>query len=598
MRIDNFFAELKRRNVYKVAVAYAIVGWLLVQIATQVFPFLEIPTWIVRLVIVLVAAGFPIALVIAWAFELTPEGIKRTEDVDPAASARQPRKYTWVFVVIVGAALSVGLFFTGRYTGRATRSAAGTELPAKSIAVLPFESLSEDKSNAYFAEGVQDEILTRLAKVADLKVISRTSTQHFKSAPDNLPQIAKQLGVTNILEGSVQKANDQVRVNVQLINALTDAHLWAETYDRKLTDIFAVESDIAKTIADTLQAKLTGSEKIAIAKKPTENPEAYELYLKGRFFWNKRTAADLRKSIEYFNQAIAKDPGYAQAYAALAQSWKLLPAFNGGAPNDCFPQAEAAAKKALALDDTSSTAHAALASLKGLNGFDYPGAIAEYERTLQLNPNDATARQWFANDALANVGQTEREIAELKHAVELDPLSLVINSNLGVAYIHAGRLDDAIAQLRKTVELDGTFYYARYNLAQALELKGLIPEATAEYQKTMSMTEDPVPLGMLGRLYGLHGQKDEALKILQKLHQSREQRYTAAYALALICVGLGDRNEALNWLEQGYREHDGFNIGPIRVDPLLAPLHGDPRFEALAEKIVPAHEFGQAVTQR
>jgi len=396
----------------------------------------------------------------------------------------------------------------------------------------------------------------------------------------------------------VQKANDQVRVNVQLINALTDAHLWAETYDRKLTDIFAVESDIAKTIAETLQAKLTGSEKTAMSKKPTENPEAYELYLKGRFFWNKRTAADLRKSIEYFEQAIAKDPGYAQAYAALAQSWKLLPAFNGGAPNDCFPQAEAAAKKALALDDTSSTAHAALASLKGLNGFDYPGAIAEYERTLQLNPNDATARQWFANDTLANVGQTEREIAELKRAVELDPLSLVINSNLGVGYIHAGRLDEAIAQLRKTVELDGTFYYSRYNLAQALELKGLIPEATAEYQKTMSMTEDPVPLGMLGRLYGLHGQKDEALNILQKLRQSREQRYTAAYGLALIYVGLSDHNEALNWLEQGYREHDGFNIGPIRVDPLLAPLHGDPRFEALAEKIVPAREFGKAVTQK
>jgi TolB-like protein/Flp pilus assembly protein TadD len=598
VKIDNFFAELKRRNVYKVAVAYAIVGWLLVQIATQVFPFLEIPNWIVRLVIVLVAAGFPIALVIAWAFELTPEGIKRTEDVDLAASARQPRKYTWIFVVIVGAALSVGLFFIGRYTGRTTTSAAGTELPAKSIAVLPFESLSEDKSNAYFAEGVQDEILTRLAKVADLKVISRTSTQHFKSAPDNLPQIAKQLGVTNILEGSVQKANDQVRVNVQLINALTDAHLWAETYDRKLTDIFAVESDIAKTIAETLQAKLTGSEKTAMSKKPTANPEAYELYLKGRFFWNKRTAADLRKSIEYFNQAIAKDLGYAQAYAVLAQSWKLLPAFNGGAPNDYFPQAEAAAKKALALDDTSSTAHAALASLKGLNGFDYPGAIAEYERTLQLNPNDATARQWFANDALANVGQTEREIAELKRAVELDPLSLVINSNLGVAYIHAGRLDDAIAQLRKTVELDGTFYYSHYNLAQALELKGVIPEATAEYQKTMSMTEDPVPLGMLGRLYGLHGQKDEALKILQKLRQSREQRYTAAYALALIYVGLGDRNEALHWLEQGYREHDGFNIGPIRVDPLLAPLHEDPRFEAIAEKIVPAREFAKAVTQK
>jgi TolB-like protein/class 3 adenylate cyclase/Flp pilus assembly protein TadD len=476
--------------------------------------------------------------------------------------------------------------------------AASSSIPEKSIAVLPFENLSRDPDNAYFVEGIQDEILTRLSKIADLKVISRTSTQKYKSAPENLRDVARQLGVANILEGSVQKSNGQVRVNVQLINALTDAHLWADTYDRKLTDIFAVESEIAKTIAETLQAKLTGSEKRQIAKTPTANPEAYELYLKGRFFWNKRTAADLRKSIEFFNQAIEKDPAYAQAYAALAQSWKLLPAFNGGAPNDCFPQAEAAVKKALALDDTSSTAHAALASLKGLNGFDYPGAIAEYERTLQLNPNDATTRQWFANDALANIGQTEREIAEMKRAVELDPLSLVINSNLGMAYIHAGRLDDAIAQLRKTVELDPTFYYARYSLALALELKGLIPEAIAEYQKATSMTEDPVPLGMLGRLYASHGQKDEALKILEQLRQNREQRYTAAYGLALIYLGLGDRNEALNWLEQGYREHDGFNIGPIRIDPLLTPLHGDPRFEALAEKIVPASEFKSATASK
>src|SRR5213082_1610376 len=232
MNQRDFFAELKRRNVYKVAVAYAIVGWLLVQIATQVFPFLEIPNWVVRLVIVLVAAGFPVALVIAWAFELTPEGIKRTEDVDPTASARQPRKYTWIFVVILGAALSAGLFFIGRFTARNTAGAAGTELPAKSIAVLPFDNLSCDPDNAFFAEGVQDEILTRLAKVADLKVIARTSTQRFKSAPENLPDIEQQLDVANILEGSVQKANDQVRVNVQLINALTSTHLWADTYDQ------------------------------------------------------------------------------------------------------------------------------------------------------------------------------------------------------------------------------------------------------------------------------------------------------------------------------------------------------------------------------
>jgi TolB-like protein/Tfp pilus assembly protein PilF len=485
----------------------------------------------------------------------------------------------------------------GRYGFRAKESSAG-EPPSKSIAVLPFDNLSEDKSNAFFAEGVQDEILTRLAKVHDLKVISRTSTQHFKSAPENLPEIAKQLGVANILEGSVQRAGDAVRVNVQLINAMTDAHLWADIYDRKLTDIFGVESEIAKTIADTLQAKLTGSEKIAMAKRPTEDPEAHELYLKGRFFWNKRTAADLRKSIEFFHQAIEKDPGYAQAYAARAQAWKLLPAFDGGAPNECFPQAEAAARKALALDETSSTAHAALASLKGLNGFDYPAAIAEYERTLESNPNDATTRQWFANDTLANVGQTEREIRELKRAVELDPLSLIINSNLGWAYIHAGRFDEAVAQLRKTLEMDGSFYYARYGLALALELKGLIPEATAEYEKTIRISDDSVPLGMLGRLYAVQGQNEETQKILQQLRQRREQRYTPAYSLALVYLGLGDHNQALDWLEQGYREHDGFNIGPIRIDPLLAPLRGDPRFEALAEKIVPSREFKGATTPK
>ena len=283
MNSRNFFAELKRRNVYKVAVAYAIVGWLLVQIATQVFPFLEIPNWVVRLVIVLVAIGFPIALGIAWAFELTPEGIKRTEDVDLVASARQPRKHVWILVVIVGAALSVGLFFIGRYTAGTGKAQLG-KLPEKSIAVLPFENLSPDPDNAYFTEGVQEEILTRLAKIADLKVISRTSTQRFKSSSDNLPQIAKQLGVANILRGSVQKAADQVRVTVQLINAVTDAHLWAESYNRKLTDIFAVESDIAKNVAETLQVKLTGSAERVLASRPTENPEAHELYLRAAIF--------------------------------------------------------------------------------------------------------------------------------------------------------------------------------------------------------------------------------------------------------------------------------------------------------------------------
>src|SRR5947209_7963965 len=597
MKIDDFFSELKRRNVYKIAVAYAIVGWLLVQIATQVFPFLEIPNWVVRLVIVLVAAGFPIALVIAWAFEITPQGIERTEVADTMPVAAGQKKNAWIYVAIAGAVLSIGLFFLGRY-GFRNASPSSSELPPKSIAVLPFDNLSEEKGNAYFAEGIQDEILTRLAKVADLKVISRTSTQHFKSAPDNLPQIAKQLGVMHILEGSVQKANDQVRVNVQLINALTDSHLWADTFDRKLTDIFAVETEIAKTIADTLQAKLTGSEKNAISKKPTENPAAHELYLQGRYFWSKRSAANLQKSIDYFNQAIAQDPNYALAYAGLAQAWMVLPAYNGGAPVECKPHAEAAARKALSLDETLSDALAVLASIKAEYDFDFPDARSEYERAIQLNPNDATARHWLSTDCLATTGDHVSELAEMQRAAELDPLSLVINTNLGNAYLHNNRLDEAIAQFGKAIEMDPNFYFAQWSYGLALMLQKKIPEAIAQFEKATSITDDPIPLGMLGLGYGVNGRKDDAQKILVRLGESRAQRFTPAYSLALVCLGLGDQDQAINWLEESYREHDGNNIAAIRIDPSLAPLHGNPRFEALAEKIVPAAQFKSATASK
>jgi TolB-like protein len=245
---NNFFTELKRRNVYKVAIAYAVVAWLLIQVATQVFPFFEIPNWAVRLVVLLLIIGFPIALIIAWAFELTPEGLKRTEFADKLAKKSSGNR-VWLYVVVLAGAISVSLFFLGRYTAP-TKLSGSTNAAAKSIAVLPFANLSEDKANAYFAEGIQEEILTRLAKIADLKVIARTSTQQYQSKPGNLSEIAKQLSVENILEGSVQKVADQVRVNVQLIQAASESHLWADTYDRKLGDIFGVESEIAKAIAE------------------------------------------------------------------------------------------------------------------------------------------------------------------------------------------------------------------------------------------------------------------------------------------------------------------------------------------------------------
>src|SRR5437588_8338013 len=419
----SFFAELKRRNVYKVAVTYAVVGWLIAQIATQIFPFLEIPNWVVRLIIVLIAIGFPSVLVHALAFEATPEGIKRTEVADAMPAVAGQKKHAWIYVVIVGAAISVALFFLGRYTAQSREGgrspAAAGSLSQKSIAVLPFDNIGRDPDNAFFAEGVQDEILTRLAKVADLKVIARTSTQRFKSAPENLPDIAKQLGALNILEGSVQKVNDQVRVNVQLINALTNAHLWAEIYDRKLTDIFAVESDIAKTIADTLQAKLTGSEKTALSKEPTANTEAYELYHKGRSFWEKRSGDNIPKAIAFYEQAIARDPNYALAYAGLSSAYVILPFWAGVDRLDAHSKAKDAAVKALRLDPNLAEAHLALGKVLFFSEIDLPGALREYQRAIELQPNDATAHHWLGNDALAALGRFEEAIAQSQRDVQL-----------------------------------------------------------------------------------------------------------------------------------------------------------------------------------
>jgi TolB-like protein/tetratricopeptide (TPR) repeat protein len=603
----SFFAELKRRNVYKVAVAYAVIAWLLVQIATQVFPFFEIPNWAVRLVVLVLVAGFPVALVFSWAFEITPEGIVRETDVDSGKSITHHTGKKIVAITIVLAIVASGLLafrlfgpkLVGpRHDASPTRTEVARAIPEKSIAVLPFDSLSEDKSNAYFAEGVQDEILTRLAKVADLKVISRTSTQHLKSTPDDLPQIAKQLGVAHVLEGSVQKANDQIRVNVQLINALTDTHLWAETFDRKLTDIFAVESEIAKTITDTLQAKLSGSEQHAIAARPTENTEAHQLYLKGRFFWNKRTANDLKKSIEYFEQAIAADPNYALAYAGIADAYVWLPGYTAGTPRDCYPKAKAAATKALQLDDTLAEAHTTLALAIWLYDFDASQAIREFQRAIELNPNYAIAHQQYGNNTLSALGRFDDAIGEGKRAVELDPLSLVINTDMGSDYYYARRYDEAIAQLHKTLEMDPGFYIAHLVLGQVLDAKGDRDAAIVECQKARALNDDPSVLGVLARAHGLSGNKMEAEKILDHLKKLSKERYVSAYSFALVYLGLGDKEEALRWLEESYQDRAGSDVGFIRMDPLLDPLRGDPRFEALAEKVVPAAEFKSATASK
>ena len=488
-----------------------------------------------------------------------------------------------VVVLLLIAVLGVGFWMLRRSQGEFENQAA--LIPSKSLAVLPFENLSRDPDNAYFADGIQDEILTRLSKIADLKVISHTSTQHYKSAPENLPEIAKQLGVAHILEGSVQKSGDSVRVNVQLIKAANDSHLWADTFDRKLTDIFSVESEVAKAIADTLKAKLTGAEEQLIAARPTSDLTAYELYLKGRVLWGKRGGDNIRQAIAFYEQANVRDPNYAPAYAGLAEAYVILPIYTDVSAREAYAKAKVAALKALQLDDNLAEAHNALAMVLFLY-LDIAGSIPEFQRAIALNPNYATAHHWYGFNPLATLGRFDEAIAESKRAVELDPLSPVINSDLGSNLMVARRYDEAIAQLRKTLEIDPTFSLAHGALGEALQFKGDLPGAIAEYTKAQELGADPRIRVLLAAAKAQSGDKDAAVRMLAELEEASRNREIPGAQRAVLYTSLGNRTEAIRCLEQSVADHDSQDVAWIKVYPKWDPLRGDPRFEALVQKVV------------
>ena len=585
----SLFVELKRRNVFRAAAFYAASAWLLVQIATQVFPFFHIAEWVVRWIVVAAAIGFPFAMMFSWLYEWTPHGLQRESEVaaNESVTRESGKKLDrWIIAILV---LAVVLLLTNQFVLHRDEKrddiAPVAEISAKSIAVLPFDNLSRDPDNAYFAEGVQDEILTRLAKVADLKVISRTSTQRFKSAPADLREIAKQLGVTHILEGTVQKAGDSVRVNVQLINALTDVHLWADTYDRKLTDIFAIESEIAKNVTENLKARLNDRAEEVLAARPTENPEAHELYLKGRYFWNRRSTASLRKAGDYFQKAIDLDPKYALAYAGLADVHSLVPVYAGTAPQDDVPKALAAARKAVDLDDRLAESHTSLGNAL-VSSVQLKAAEAEFRRALELNPNYATAHQWLA-ECLFGQGRFSESLAENERAHELDPLSLIINASYASSLAGAGRYEEAVQQARKTLDLDPELVPGHEILGQIYEDEGKLNEAIIEYGKANELGPTPSNFAMLAHAYAKTGRMGETRKILDKLTDLSAQQYVGAYPLAVVHLALGEKDEALRLLEQSFVERDillqGL-YGSIKIDKRLDPLRHDPRFQKLVER--------------
>jgi TolB-like protein/Tfp pilus assembly protein PilF len=452
VNLKNFFAELQRRNVYKIAVAYGVVSWLLIQIATQVFPIFDIPNWASRLVVLLLALGFPVALVLAWAYELTPEGIRRTDDIDPGKSTarRTGRKLDFVIITVLLAVIAVLAF--QRYGAHKPPAPDAAE---KSIAVLPFENRSEEKTNAYFADGIQDEILTRLSKIADLKVISRTSTQHYKSSPENLRAIASELGVAHVVEGSVQRSGDAVRINVQLIKASTDSHLWAETFDRKLIDIFSVESEVAKAIADQLQAHLTGREEQIIAAKPTDSLEAHDAYLRGLVFTLRpaTTTANALAAQKYLREAVRLDPKFAPGWALLSYIDALSYLSFTLQPTAALrEEARQAAETALNLQPSLGEAlHA-----KGFYHYaclkDYDTAVRYFEKARPLLPNSSRIPESLAFVARRR-GEWDQSQAYFNEAKRLDPRNVSLLTQEALSFILRRRFTEGLVRLDQVLDI-------------------------------------------------------------------------------------------------------------------------------------------------
>ncbi|MBA2430519.1 MAG: tetratricopeptide repeat protein [Chthoniobacterales bacterium] len=467
MNLKNFFAELKRRNVYKVAVAYAVVAWLVVEIATATFPVLEIPNWATKLVIAVVMLGFPVALVLAWAFELTPEGVKRAEDVPPEQSITRRTGHALKWIIAVAAACAVALFW---FT-HSPKQPAGGELD-RSIAVLPFDNRSADPADAYFADGIQDEIITRLAKIEDLKVISRTSTLEYKEKRRNVRQIATELGVAYLLEAGVQRAGDRVRLNVQLINAARDQHVWAEIYDRKITDIFEVQSDLAAKVAESLHARIARRDLPAVAAPSTTNPDAYDAYLRGLAGWNKLTTAihDHQNILAHLERAVQLD-------AQFAEAWALLSAVNtlSFAEFDRTPQRLGRAKEALdqaqRLATNSGDTNFALGLYRYRGLADYDGALAAFEKAREHSSNRVAATE-FSAYVKRRQGKWDESLALHRQALELDPRNPILLSEAALTYRALGRFNEARERIDRALELEPNNVHLLVQKAETYQAEG------------------------------------------------------------------------------------------------------------------------------
>jgi serine/threonine-protein kinase len=587
MNPGNFFAELKRRNVYKVAVAYAVVAWLLLQAASIFLPAFDAPSWVIKIFIIVIIFGFPVALIFSWAFEITPEGIKLESEIEPPKSITRRTGRKIVAVTIALAVVAAGLFVYQLVRSKSTiaprQSEVATAAPNKSIAVLPFVNMSADKNDEYLSDGMTEELINVLAKVPGLRVPGRTSCFAFKGKNEEgiFRKVGDQLHVGTVLEGSVRKAGEKLRVTAQLINVSDGYHLWSKDYDGDVKDILNFQSNVAEQVVQALQVQLGTEAARALSKKPTENPEAQRLYLLGRYEFGKYSEAGWTSSIRYYEQALKLDPNYALAYCGLADTY----AYMGGV---VMPSKEAVAKekefaqKALEIDPELPEAHLSLAcALSG--AFDWRNAQIEFDRAIELNPNLAWAYEiyaWF----LGGLGRLDEAIAKDKKAIELDPLNSFFQSALAYYLYHARRYDDAIVQIKKTLELDPASTLGRHLLGCCLLWKGDTAGAIAEFQRSKIMVTGAWYQGLLGYAYAISGDRPKAEQMLRELEEMAKRQYVSTTAFADIHLGLGEKEKALDWLEKSYENQESA-CWYLKVDPIYDSVRNEPRFQALVQKV-------------
>jgi serine/threonine protein kinase/tetratricopeptide (TPR) repeat protein len=508
---------------------------------------------------------------------------------NPTATAKVPvrakRSRVLLFAVSVGAVIAVilGLNISWLRQNLLRQPSAGT---IHSLAVLPFENLSHDPQQEYFADGMSDALTTQIAQIGELRVISRTSAMQFKDAKKPLPQIARELNVDAIIEGSVLRLGNKVRVTAQLIQAFPEQHLWAKSYESDLLDVLSLQSQVARSVADQIRIKLTSEEEARLRKPPHPvDPEAQDAYLRGRFYWNNGEAEDLTKARDYFQQAIEKDPMYALPYAGLADYYSILPFYTSALPDEVFPKAKAAISKALELDDSLAEAHASLAYILTYYDWNWAEAEREFQRSLTLNPNDATVHHRYSR-YLSSLGRIDEALNEIRKAQELDPLSPVIRANVGVIYYFGRQYDLAIAQLRKVLEEHPNFSVAHWGLGLVYEQKGMLSEAIAELEKADALGKhgSTNTIASLGHAYAIAGQRSKAEQILSQMNVRSKQEPISSYQFALVFAGLGEKDQALAALEKTFREKSTL-LTYVNMDARFDPLRHDPRFTDLLHRM-------------